>query len=101
MTSRAVQPPGVSRSYSHESGRPASSSWSTRGVRSRSAIDSSSGGRLCTTLMGRGGRDPRFQEKVIDEIVTRVKQRAGIDEGQARPALDTVLSFFKDRRPEP
>jgi len=51
--------------------------------------------------MGRVGRAPRFQEKVMDEIVNLVQQRAGIDEGQARTAVDTVLSFVKDRLPEP
>jgi hypothetical protein len=37
----------------------------------------------------------------MDEIVKLVQERAGIDEGQARTAVDTVMSFIKDRLPEP
>jgi hypothetical protein len=37
----------------------------------------------------------------MDEIVKQVQERAGIDEGQARTAVDTVMSFLKDRLPEP
>ena len=37
----------------------------------------------------------------MDEIVKLVQERAGIDEGQARTAVDTVVSFIKERLPEP
>jgi hypothetical protein len=37
----------------------------------------------------------------MDEIVQQVQQRAGIDENQARTAVETVVSFLKERLPEP
>jgi hypothetical protein len=38
---------------------------------------------------------------VMDQLINMVKERAGIDEGQARTAVDTVIGFLKDRLPEP
>jgi hypothetical protein len=37
----------------------------------------------------------------MDEIIKQVQERAGIDESQARTAVDTVVSFLKERLPEP
>ena len=37
----------------------------------------------------------------MDQLVKMVSERAGIDDGSARTAVDTVLGFLKDRLPEP
>jgi hypothetical protein len=37
----------------------------------------------------------------MDEIVKLVQERTGIDEGQAKTAVETVVNFIKDRLPEP
>jgi hypothetical protein len=37
----------------------------------------------------------------MDQLVKMVSERAGIDEGAARTAVDTVLGFLKDRLPDP
>jgi hypothetical protein len=37
----------------------------------------------------------------MDEIINLVQQRAGINADQARTAVETVVSFVKDRLPEP
>lgn len=37
----------------------------------------------------------------MDQVVKMVQERAGIDEGQARTAVDTVVGFLKDRLPAP
>ncbi len=37
----------------------------------------------------------------MDQLVSIVQDRAGIDEGQARTAVDTVVGFLKDRLPDP
>jgi hypothetical protein len=37
----------------------------------------------------------------MDELIKQVTERTGISESQARTAVDTVLSFLKDRLPAP
>jgi hypothetical protein len=37
----------------------------------------------------------------MDQLIKMVQERAGIDEGQARSAVETVIGFLKDRAPEP
>jgi hypothetical protein len=37
----------------------------------------------------------------MEEIIKQVAERAGINEGQARTAVETVLGFLKNRLPEP
>ena len=37
----------------------------------------------------------------MDELIKMVQQRTGIDETQARGAVDTVLGFLKERLPAP
>lgn len=37
----------------------------------------------------------------MDELIRMVSERAGISEEAARTAVNTVLSFLKDRLPEP
>ena len=37
----------------------------------------------------------------MDQLVKMVQERAGIDESQARTAVDTVVGFLKDRLPAP
>lgn len=37
----------------------------------------------------------------MDQVVNMVQERAGIDQGQARTAVDTVVGFLKDRLPDP
>lgn len=37
----------------------------------------------------------------MDQLVKMVQDRAGIEEGQARTAVDTVVGFLKDRLPDP
>lgn len=41
------------------------------------------------------------REATLDEIVGQVAQRAGIDQAQARTAVETVLGFLKQRLPAP
>jgi uncharacterized protein (DUF2267 family) len=38
---------------------------------------------------------------MMDELVKLVADKVGITEAQAKQAVDTVLSFLKDRLPEP
>ncbi len=37
----------------------------------------------------------------MDELVKQVAKKVGISEAQARQAVEMVLSFLKDRLPEP
>ncbi len=37
----------------------------------------------------------------MDQIVKMVSERAGIDQGAAKTAVDTVLDFLKDKLPAP
>ena len=37
----------------------------------------------------------------MDEVVQQIQQRTGISQEQARTAAETVVSFLKDRLPEP
>lgn len=37
----------------------------------------------------------------MEEIIQQITQRAGIDESQARTAVETVVSFLKDKLPAP
>lgn len=37
----------------------------------------------------------------MDELIGQVAQRAGIDQTQARTAVDSVLEFLKQRLPAP
>lgn len=37
----------------------------------------------------------------MDQVVKMVQERTGIDAGQARTAVSTVLEFLKERLPEP
>lgn len=37
----------------------------------------------------------------MDELINQVAQRAGINQDQARTAVDTVVGFLKDRLPGP
>ena len=37
----------------------------------------------------------------MEELVKMVADKVGISEAQAKQAVDTVLSFLKDRLPEP
>ena len=37
----------------------------------------------------------------MEELVRQVSQRAGIDEGKARAAVETVVGFLKDKLPAP
>lgn len=37
----------------------------------------------------------------MDQLVKMVQERTGIDESQARTAVDTVVGFLKDRLPAP
>lgn len=37
----------------------------------------------------------------MDQLVKMVQERAGIDQSQARTAVDTVVGFLKDRLPGP
>jgi hypothetical protein len=37
----------------------------------------------------------------MDQLIQMVQQRTGIDESQARGAVDTVLGFLKDKLPAP
>ncbi|MEO6577643.1 MAG: DUF2267 domain-containing protein [Candidatus Limnocylindria bacterium] len=37
----------------------------------------------------------------MDQLVRMVSERAGIDEGAAKTAVDTVLGFLKDKLPDP
>jgi uncharacterized protein (DUF2267 family) len=37
----------------------------------------------------------------MEELIKLVSQRAGISEGQARAAVETVLGFLKDKLPAP
>ncbi len=37
----------------------------------------------------------------MDQLVKMVSERAGIDEGAAKTAVDTVLGFLKDKLPDP
>lgn len=41
------------------------------------------------------------KEIAVDELIKMVQQRTGIDETQARGAVDTVLGFLKERLPAP
>ena len=38
---------------------------------------------------------------MIDELVTRVSEKTGLPEEQARSAAETVIGFLKERLPEP
>lgn len=37
----------------------------------------------------------------MDQLIKMVQDRANIDEGPARTAVDTVVGFLKDRLPDP
>lgn len=37
----------------------------------------------------------------MDQLIQMVRDKAGIDEGQARTAVDTVVGFLKDKLPAP
>ena len=37
----------------------------------------------------------------MEELIRQVSQRAGIDEGKARAAVETVVGFLKDKLPAP
>lgn len=37
----------------------------------------------------------------MDQLVKMVSDRAGIDEGSAKTAVDTVIGFLKDKLPDP
>ncbi len=37
----------------------------------------------------------------MDELVKQVTQKAGISESQAKKAVETVMSFLKDKLPGP
>lgn len=37
----------------------------------------------------------------MDQLIQMVQDKAGIDEGQARTAVSTVVGFLKDRLPGP
>lgn len=37
----------------------------------------------------------------MDQLVQMVKERANLDDDQARTAVDTVVGFLKDRLPDP
>lgn len=37
----------------------------------------------------------------MDQVIQMVKERAGIDEAQARKATETVVGFLKDKLPDP
>lgn len=37
----------------------------------------------------------------MDEIVKLVQEKTGLNEGQARMAVETVVGFLKDRLPAP
>lgn len=37
----------------------------------------------------------------MDQLIQKVQDRAGIDAGQARTAIDTVVGFLKDKLPGP
>lgn len=37
----------------------------------------------------------------MDKVIQMVQERAGIDEGQARTATETVVGFLKDKLPAP
>jgi nucleoid DNA-binding protein len=37
----------------------------------------------------------------MEELIKLVSQRAGISEGQAKAAVETVLGFLKDKLPAP
>lgn len=41
------------------------------------------------------------EETEMDQVVKMVQERTGIDEGQARTAVETVVGFLKDRLPAP
>jgi hypothetical protein len=40
-------------------------------------------------------------EDFVDQLIQMVKDRANIDEGQARTAVDTVVGFLKEKLPAP
>lgn len=37
----------------------------------------------------------------MDELVSQIQQRTGIDEAQARTAAETAINFIKERLPAP
>ncbi|MCA1570914.1 MAG: DUF2267 domain-containing protein [Chloroflexi bacterium] len=37
----------------------------------------------------------------MDQLIKMVQERANIDEGQARSAVQTVVGFLKERLPDP
>lgn len=37
----------------------------------------------------------------MQKVIRMVQDRAGIDEGQARKATETVVGFLKDKLPDP
>jgi uncharacterized protein (DUF2267 family) len=37
----------------------------------------------------------------VDQLIQKVRERANIDDDQARTAVNTVVDFLKDRLPEP
>ncbi|HYP53058.1 MAG TPA: hypothetical protein VEQ42_05930 [Pyrinomonadaceae bacterium] len=37
----------------------------------------------------------------MEELIRQVSERAGIDEGKARAAVETVVGFLKDKLPAP
>lgn len=42
-----------------------------------------------------------MKETGVEQLISLVSQRAGIDEGSAKTAVETVLGFLKDKLPEP
>jgi hypothetical protein len=40
------------------------------------------------------------RETPVEQLIGLVSQRAGIDEGSAKTAVETVLGFLKDKLPE-
>ena len=41
------------------------------------------------------------KEPSVDQLIQTVKERANIDDGQARTAVETVVGFLKERLPDP
>lgn len=37
----------------------------------------------------------------MDQLIQQVRERANIDDDQARTAIDTVVGFLKERLPDP
>jgi uncharacterized protein (DUF2267 family) len=37
----------------------------------------------------------------VDQLIQKVRERANIDDDQARTAVNTVVDFLKERLPEP